>query len=289
MLDDNSCVSEVTSAISRIRMQSNTVNKTLSSSDDINSALQSPNIPVIESPDNPVTNAFRLRDIIHSGATSLNTSRYNIPIIGYEIMEERARFTVYKLRIENSVTGDCWFVFRRYTDFVRLFSKLKTDFPSVKLTLPRKRWFGDNFDPNFLEDRIHGLQCFVNAILEHQDLYTAPSVQDFFCLNEPPAYAESVEESRAIFEALEETIYHLRSQLKEKDMELNRLRASLTAEIKKKDRLSQILRDSTTDCPQCGKDFTAISSPLSDTSILKEIISEENNGISSQKHTKAQL
>jgi hypothetical protein len=47
---------------------------------------------------------------------------------------------------------------------------------------------------------------------------------------------------KAIFEALEETIYHLRCQLKEKDMELNRVRASLVAEIKKKDRLSQILR-----------------------------------------------
>lgn len=33
---------------------------------------------------------------------------------------------VYKLRIENSITGDCWFVFRRYTDFVRLFSKVSS-------------------------------------------------------------------------------------------------------------------------------------------------------------------
>jgi len=29
-----------------------------------------------------------------SGATTMNTSRFKIPIIGYEIMEERARFTV---------------------------------------------------------------------------------------------------------------------------------------------------------------------------------------------------
>jgi len=60
MLDDSTCVSEVTSAISRIRMQSSTVNKTtMSSSDDIISAPKSPNSPVRESPDNPLTNSFR--------------------------------------------------------------------------------------------------------------------------------------------------------------------------------------------------------------------------------------
>jgi len=75
------------------------------------------------------------------------------------------------------------------------FFLFKTDFPLLKLILPRKRWFGNNFDPDFLKDRIHGLQCFVNSILEHQDLCTSPSVQDFFCLNEPPACAESLEES----------------------------------------------------------------------------------------------
>jgi hypothetical protein len=47
---------------------------------------------------------------------------------------------------------------------------------------------------------------------------------------------------KAIFESLEETIYHLRCQLKEKEMELNKARMSLAAEVMKKDKLSQILR-----------------------------------------------
>jgi hypothetical protein len=60
MLGDSSCVSEVTSAISRIRMQSNSVNKTeLSSSDDLNLAPQSPSTDVSESPKNQLTNSFR--------------------------------------------------------------------------------------------------------------------------------------------------------------------------------------------------------------------------------------
>lgn len=60
MLEDSTCVSEVTSAISRIRMQSSSVNKTaLSSSDDINLAPQSPSSLVRESPESQLTNSFR--------------------------------------------------------------------------------------------------------------------------------------------------------------------------------------------------------------------------------------
>ncbi|XP_069700877.1 sorting nexin-16 [Periplaneta americana] len=264
MSDDGTCVSEVTSAISRIRMQSSAAGVS-------EAAPSSPQSPAGDSPDSPVGNSFRLRDLMPPSAPSTNTSHFKIPIVGYEIMEERARFTVYKLRIENSSTGNCWFVFRRYTDFIRLFSKLKNDFPSIKLTLPRKRWFGDNFDPNFLEDRINGLQCFVNTILEHRQVYTAPSVQDFFCLNEPPTYAESVEESRAVFEALEETIYHLRCQLKERDLELGKVRTCLTAEVKRREKLSQLVRDAAKNCPHCGRDFASVTSPSSDTSTLKEV------------------
>jgi len=60
MLDDSTCISEVTSAISRIRMQSSNANRTaLSSSDDIDLASQSPNTLVKESPESPLSNNFR--------------------------------------------------------------------------------------------------------------------------------------------------------------------------------------------------------------------------------------
>jgi hypothetical protein len=60
MLDDNTCISEVTSAISRIRMQSSNTNRTaLSTSDDINLASQSPNTLVMESPESPLSSNFR--------------------------------------------------------------------------------------------------------------------------------------------------------------------------------------------------------------------------------------
>ena len=119
-----------------------------------------------------------------------------IPIIGYEVMEERARFTVYKLRVENPHTNDCWLVMRRYTDFVRLNTKLKQSFPHLVLNLPRKKIFGDNFNAVFLDNRIQGLQMFVNSIMSKEELRKCQLVREFFCLDEPPSYSESMEECR---------------------------------------------------------------------------------------------
>jgi len=60
MLDDSTCISEVTSAISRIRMQSNNTARTASSSsDDIDLASQSPNTLVRDSPESPLSYNFR--------------------------------------------------------------------------------------------------------------------------------------------------------------------------------------------------------------------------------------
>lgn len=106
---------------------------------------------------------------------------------------------VFKLRIENKATGDCWYVFRRYTDFVRLCSRLKHKYPHITQHLPRKRWLGNNFDPVFLEERLHGLQSLVNAILRESELLNSQQIQDFFCLNEPPVYSETNEESRVMY------------------------------------------------------------------------------------------
>lgn len=129
-------------------------------------------------------------------ATNEPNTVMRVPIIGYEVMEERARFTVYKLRVENPMTNDCWLVLRRYTDFVRLNTKLKQLFPNVALLLPRKKIFGDNFNAVFLDNRVQGLQIFVNTIMAKEELRKSKLVREFFCLDEPPSYSESMEECR---------------------------------------------------------------------------------------------
>ncbi|XP_064466766.1 sorting nexin-16-like [Ornithodoros turicata] len=157
------------------------------------------------------------------------TPEYNTPIIGYEVMEERARFTVFKIRVEHVESGRYWFVFRRYTDFTRLSRKLKALFPGLQLSLPPKRWFGNNFDPLFLEDRLLGLQTFIKNIMSHRDISRSMHVREFFCLDEPPEPLDTIEESRALCESLEEKVYRLTQQLQEKDAEIESLQSELSS------------------------------------------------------------
>lgn len=43
-------------------------------------------------------------------------------------------------------------------------------FPGFRLSLPPKRWFKDNYDSDFLEDRQLGLQAFLQNVVAHKDI-----------------------------------------------------------------------------------------------------------------------
>lgn len=132
---------------------------------------------------------------------------------------------------------------RRYTDFVRLNNKLKSQFPHLPpLILPRKKLFGDNFSSIFLTNRVQGLQSFINTVLEKRTLRNSQPVRDFFCLDEPPAYPENTEECRAIFEAQEDTINQLKLQLRAKDEAISTLQQQLHGEIEKNYALSTAIK-----------------------------------------------
>lgn len=194
----------------------------------------------------------------HRGFTSDNSTILRIPIIGYEIMEERARFTVYKLRVENPFSNDCWLVLRRYTDFVRLHHKLKQISPHINLQLPKKKIFGDNFNAVFLDNRVQGLQMFVNSIMANNELRCSKMVREFFCLDEPPSYSESMEECRAIFEAQEETIAHLKLQINSKNDIILSLQQKLIQEIAANERLKNSLKNITEECANCSKKLDSL-------------------------------
>uniref|UniRef100_A0A182QT55 PX domain-containing protein n=1 Tax=Anopheles farauti TaxID=69004 RepID=A0A182QT55_9DIPT len=160
---------------------------------------------------------------------------------------------IFKLRIENSISHTCWLVLRRYTDFVRLNNKLRTIFPHCNLVLPRKKWFGDNFSSGFIDNRIQGLQTFINTILGDGAMRTCQAVRDFFCLDEPPSYSESMEESRVIFEAQEETISQLKQQLQAKEDMVQVLQTKLATELNRNAILSNVIRNSVENCAKCSK------------------------------------
>ncbi|XP_014901417.1 sorting nexin-16 isoform X1 [Poecilia latipinna] len=147
-------------------------------------------------------------------------------VLGYEVMEERAKFTVYKLLVRKS-QDENWVVFRRYTDFSRLNDKLKEMFPGFRLSLPPKRWFKDNYDSDFLEDRQLGLQAFLQNLVAHKDIGNCLPVREFLCLDDPPGPFDSLEESRAFCETLEESNYRLQKELLEKQKEIDSLKRKL--------------------------------------------------------------
>ncbi|XP_068604110.1 sorting nexin-16 isoform X2 [Brachionichthys hirsutus] len=149
-------------------------------------------------------------------------------VLGYEVMEERAKFTVFKVLVRKT-PEESWVVFRRYTDFSRLNDKLKDMFPGFRLSLPPKRWFKDNYDSDFLEDRQLGLQAFLQNLVAHKDVAHCLAVREFLCLDDPPGPFDSLEESRAFCETLEESNYRLQKELLEKQKEIASLKRRLEA------------------------------------------------------------
>ncbi|KAG0431134.1 hypothetical protein HPB47_022053 [Ixodes persulcatus] len=150
---------------------------------------------------------------------------YNTPIIGYEVMEERARFTVFKIRVEHVESGRYWFVFRRYTDFGRLSKKLKPLFPGLQLSLPPKRWDKGEFGGDIPRSQWLNGQAGCSRRLGCRT--GSSPVREFFCLDDPPEPLDTIEESRALCENLEEKVYRLSQQLQERDTEIEVLRAEL--------------------------------------------------------------
>ena len=183
-------------------------------------------------------------NIMQSSAYSIisDQDQIKIPIIGYEVMEERSRFTIFKLRIENYEKNNFWMVLRRFTDFTRLHTKLKLMFPNVNLALPKKKWFGNNFSSGFLDTRIAGLQTFINTIINDAEMKRSPVVREFFCLDDPPLYSESMEECKAIFEAQEETIAHMKMQLKAKDEMIGNLSHELHIQKQQNEYLMSLIK-----------------------------------------------
>ncbi|XP_028283900.1 sorting nexin-16-like isoform X2 [Parambassis ranga] len=159
-------------------------------------------------------------------------------LLGYKILEERAKFTVYKILVTGS-KGDNWVIFRRYTDFCRLSDKLKELFPRFHPALPPKRWFKDNYDEDFLEERQVGLQTFLQSLTLHKDVIRSEAVRHFLCLADPPSLFDSLEESRAFCETLEETNHHLQRELLEKQREFDTLKKTLED---KENHLHQLLK-----------------------------------------------
>lgn len=165
----------------------------------------------------------------------------NAPIVGYEVVEARKRFTVYQIFVQLGRERS-WHVFRRYSDFVRLDEGLRKLFTEFNGTLPPKKYFGDNFDPAFIEIRKTGLQEYIDNVIIRQDVISSQPAVEFFCFDDPPGPYDSLEESRAFIETLEDTVTEMRNRQNELASEIRLVKSQLRQSQAQKQALLIALR-----------------------------------------------
>ncbi|XP_026063076.1 sorting nexin-16 [Carassius auratus] len=145
-----------------------------------------------------------------------------VTLLGYKVMEEKTKFTVYKILVKRA-PEESWHIFRRYTDFSRLHDKLKEAFPSFNFTLPPKRWF-KNFSAEFLEERQLGLQNFLQSLSAHKEVRISEAVREFLCLDDPPTAFDDIRERWAFCETPGGTSGCLQRDLMDEERETESLR-----------------------------------------------------------------
>ncbi|XP_031552156.1 sorting nexin-16-like [Actinia tenebrosa] len=172
-----------------------------------------------------------------------NDQEIHAPIVGYEIVEARKRFTVYQISVTLSDERN-WFVFRRYSDFARLDENLRKlfddGFPDI--SLPPKRYLGDNFSDIFIEMRKLSLQHYLEVVLGREDMCWTQPVVEFLCLDDPPGPYDSLQESRAFIENLEDTVGDLKQKYDELSSELRLAKAQLRSTLSHRRALLVALR-----------------------------------------------
>ncbi|XP_055617581.1 sorting nexin-29 [Toxorhynchites rutilus septentrionalis] len=112
----------------------------------------------------------RLRMLTRSNRLSLMHFQICIPkaILRTPVSGHRRQHYCYEIRVTPTATGtnggDCWSVFRRYSDFYRLHKTLQKEYPSVKtLDFPPKKKFG-NMNAQYVEQRRQRLQVYLNSL-----------------------------------------------------------------------------------------------------------------------------
>jgi hypothetical protein len=120
----------------------------------------------------------------------------------HEIKPACKRHTVYKIYVHNA-NKQGWVITRRYREFHKLWNDLKKRFPAKEFSLPPKRYFGDNFDPRFLNSRRLGLQGFLYMITRQREVLKSSPVIEFLAINNPPTALEDVDQCKAVIEQLE--------------------------------------------------------------------------------------
>ncbi|XP_022244034.1 uncharacterized protein LOC106461378 [Limulus polyphemus] len=113
----------------------------------------------------------------YSSLTPDGNVEYCVPIVGYEVMEERARFTVFKIKVQEQINGASWFVFRRYTDFIRLNKKAVCESLEESVYLLTQKLKDREAEVKLLEEEIRILQSQQEILLKSLKLECSLTMQ----------------------------------------------------------------------------------------------------------------
>ncbi|XP_035679063.1 sorting nexin-16-like [Branchiostoma floridae] len=167
--------------------------------------------------------------VVSSGSVSGSESggvQLEAAIVGKETLESQQRVTLYKVEVQHGDTRK-WIVLRRYKDFLLLNKKLQRIFPALHLNLPPKRFFRDNFDPAFIQQRQRGLNDFIRNLLGQREMAKSLPVRMFFRLDNPPEPHEDLEASQLYCSSLEDTVVSLKQHNRDLEAEVEAMRAEL--------------------------------------------------------------
>lgn len=194
---------------------------------------------------------------VSSSPPTISMPKIDSCIVGKQTLEQREKFTMYKIEVNNGVKT--WIIYRRYRDFVLLNKKLRRLHPQFRLNLPEKRFFKDNFAEEFIERRQRGLEEFTRNLFFHRNLVLSDVVQRFYRLNNPPQPSESLEASQDYCQSLERQLAEIRQQFRDQSAEFNSVKIELAQVKYHKDEnqdLSNHLQKQQSDVEEVTKSLT---------------------------------
>ncbi|KAJ3428142.1 sorting nexin [Anaeramoeba flamelloides] len=111
----------------------------------------------------------------------------NVKISGYQ---KQSKYIEYIVIVTEQ--SQKWGVWVRYSEFRNLHKILKKKFPSElkQIRLPPKKLIG-NFDEDFIEQRRSGLEEYINALLQDEDVAECMEINKLLKPSEPSKLVEN--------------------------------------------------------------------------------------------------
>ena len=128
----------------------------------------------------PSSVLFDVEPSAAAGLTSPMTDESSRHVFNF--FNGKRHYAVYKILVRYGAKQ--WTIFKRYSEFSDLDKDLRKQYPYLQKCmsrLPPKKFFGDNLDPQFVQERARGLHQYVQSLFKSPALLKLQPVKDFLC------------------------------------------------------------------------------------------------------------